>query len=72
MPEFDSASPTARHIQSYIRENRLVEIQMNTGETFSGHIVWQDGECICLALKTQQKKVILWRQSLVYICQEPD
>jgi anti-sigma factor ChrR (cupin superfamily) len=43
---------------------------MSTGEIFSGNIVWQDGECICLILKTQQKKVLLWRQSLVYIRSE--
>ncbi|MEI6380786.1 MAG: RNA-binding protein hfq [Cyanobacteriota bacterium ELA615] len=70
MPEFDTGSPTVRHIQSYIRENSIVEIQMSTGEIFSGNILWQDGECICLILKTQQKKVLLWRQSLVYIRSE--
>ncbi|MDJ0509124.1 MAG: RNA-binding protein hfq [Crocosphaera sp.] len=66
MTEFDTGLPSIRQIQKYIKDKQKIVIQLNTAETITGQILWQDPQCLCLSDKSGQS-LLIWRQALVYI-----
>ncbi len=66
MTEFDTSLPSIRQIQKYIKDQQKIVIQLNTAETITGQILWQDSQCLCLSDESGQP-LLIWRQALVYI-----
>ena len=66
MPELNTALPSIRQIQGFIKEKQTVSIKLLTNEVLYGIILWQDQNCICLVDETEQSTLV-WRQSLAYV-----
>ncbi|ESA36750.1 hypothetical protein N836_05800 [Leptolyngbya sp. Heron Island J] len=63
--EFDTGLPSTRQLQMLIRDQQTLEIKLLTGDVFSGVIVWQDAQAICLSVDGQT--VLTMRAALAYI-----
>jgi host factor-I protein len=61
--ELESGLPSTRLLQTYLRDKRLVEVKLVTGDTFTGTLSWQDPNCLCLDVEGEP--TILWRSALV-------
>ncbi len=70
MTEFDTALPSVRQIQEYIKEQQKIVIQLTTTETITGQVLWQDPECLCVTDESNQS-LLIWRQALIYIKPAP-
>ena len=60
----DTALPSIRIVQSFIKEKTQVELQLTTNETLTGTIKWQDGTCIGLE-DTSSKLRMVFRHAIV-------
>ena len=63
--EFDTGLPSTRQLQTFIRDQQTIEIKLLTGDIFSGVVVWQDAQAICLSVDGQT--VLTMRAALAYI-----
>lgn len=68
--ELETALPSVRHIQTFIREQKEVEIMLATKDLLTGKIRWQDTDCVCL-LDHYDQPTIIWRQAIVYLKPKP-
>jgi host factor-I protein len=66
MSEFDIGLPSIRQIQTYLKDQQLVEIQLTTNDVLEGMILWQDQNCLCLQ-DQQQQSILVWRQAIAYL-----
>ncbi len=66
MTNFNVALPSIRQVQTLIKNKTDVELKLMTGDIFTGKILWQDANCLCIADKNNQRN-LLWYQALVYI-----
>ena len=66
MPALNTALPSTRQIQSFIKEKQTVTIKLLTNEVLEGTILWQDQDCMCLVDETEQSTLV-WRQALAYV-----
>lgn len=66
MTEFDTGLPSIRQVQKYIKDKQKITLQLLTGETITGKILWQDTQCLCLSDESE-KPLLVWRQALAYI-----
>ncbi len=66
MTEFNTGLPSIRQIQNFIQEKKELELKLITGDTLVGQIMWQDGNCLCLADRYQQP-MLIWLQGIVYL-----
>jgi host factor-I protein len=66
MTEFDTGLPSIRQVQKYIKDKQKITLQLLTGETITGKILWQDNQCLCLSDELE-KPLLVWRQALAYI-----
>ena len=66
MSELNTALPSIRQIQSFIKDKQTVTIKLLTNEVLDGIILWQDQNCICLVDETEQSTLV-WRQALAYV-----
>lgn len=64
--ELETTLPSVRHIQTFIREEKEVEIMLMTKDLLTGKIRWQDTDCVCL-LDHYDQPTIIWRQAIVYL-----
>ena len=64
--EFATGFPSVRQIQNLIRGQQAVEVKLMTGDLLSGHILWQDPQCICLQTEDQSKHQI-WKQAIGFL-----
>ena len=66
MPALNTALPSTRQIQNFIKEKQTVTIKLLTNEVLDGIILWQDQDCLCLVDETEQSTLV-WRQALAYV-----
>lgn len=66
MSELNTALPSIRQIQSFIKDKQTVTIKLLTNEVLDGIILWQDQNCLCLVDETEQSTLV-WRQALAYV-----
>lgn len=64
MTEFNTGLPSTRLVQNLIKDRRPVEIKLTNGDHLHGKLVWQDHECLLLAIENDEK-IILWRHAMV-------
>lgn len=63
--DFDTGLPSTRQLQTLIRDQQTIEIKLLSGDIFSGVVVWQDAQAICLSVDGQT--VLTMRAALAYI-----
>ncbi len=66
MTNFNVGLPSIRQIQTFIKEKKELEIKVMTGDIFTGKILWQDENCICL-MENNNQKILLWYQAVIYL-----
>ena len=63
--EFDTGLPSVRHIQSFIRDQNTVELKLLTGDVFTGLVVWQDANAVCLSVDGEPVRIM--RAALAHV-----
>ena len=63
--EFDTGLPSVRQVQTLIREQKTIELKLLTGDVFSGIVVWQDSNSICLS--ADGDTVLAMRAAVAYL-----
>lgn len=66
MTEFDTGLPSARLLQSFIKEQKEVELKLITDDLLVGKILWQDPNCLYL-LDHYNQSTLIWRQAVAYL-----
>lgn len=64
--EFDTALPSIRQVQTLIKEAKIVELKLVTGDLLTGKIGWQDQNCLCL-LDDNNTTTTVWRHAIAYL-----
>lgn len=64
--EFDTALPSIRQVQTLIKEAKIVELKLVTGDLLTGKIGWQDQNCLCL-LDDNKQPTTVWRHAIAYL-----
>lgn len=64
--EFDTALPSIRQVQTLIKEAKIVELKLVTGDLLAGKIGWQDQNCLCL-LDDNNQPTTVWRHAIAYL-----
>ncbi|MFM7192318.1 MAG: Hfq-related RNA-binding protein [Microcystaceae cyanobacterium] len=64
MSEFDTGLPSTRLVQSYIKNQQILEVRLSTNEVLIGKLRWQDPQCFCLVDASEQA-ILIWRQAIV-------
>ncbi len=64
--EFDTALPSIRQVQTLIKEAKIVELKLVTGDLLTGQIGWQDQNCLCL-LDDNKQATTVWRHAIAYL-----
>ncbi|MBW4482884.1 MAG: RNA-binding protein hfq [Tildeniella torsiva UHER 1998/13D] len=64
--EFATGLPSVRQVQNLIRDNAPIEVKLLTGDVITGHVVWQDPQCICVQTEDQSKHQI-WKQAIGFL-----
>ncbi|ACB53492.1 unknown [Crocosphaera subtropica ATCC 51142] len=70
MTEFDTGLPSVRQVQTFIKDQQKIIIQLTTAETITGQVLWQDPQCLCVVDESNQS-LLIWRQALIYIKPAP-
>ena len=63
---FDTGLPSARQIQSMIKDQKQAEVKLIGGEILSGQIRWQDQFCIGV-VDENNESAIVWRHAIAYV-----
>ena len=63
--EIEAGLPSTKLLQTYLRDQSIVEVKLITGDTVTGMIAWQDPICLCI--KADENLVLVWRSALVSI-----
>ena len=64
--EFDTALPSIRHVQALIKDAKIVELKVTTGDLLVGRISWQDQNCVCI-LDENNQPITVWRHAIAYL-----
>ena len=64
---FDPSLPGIRLIQSWIREQRVLGIELNDGSRLDGRLVWQDPQYFALQREDNDDPVLINRQAVITI-----
>ncbi|MBW4576214.1 MAG: RNA-binding protein hfq [Aphanothece sp. CMT-3BRIN-NPC111] len=70
MAEFETGLPSVRQIQSFIKDQKEVEVKVSTNDLLVGKIIWQDPACLCISDRSEQQTIV-WRQAIVYLKPDP-
>ena len=62
----NSGLPSTRWLQSPIKDKIAVELKLISGESLSGHLLWQDPQYLCLQ-EPSKISVLVLRQAIAYI-----
>ncbi|HEY9725481.1 MAG TPA: RNA-binding protein hfq [Chroococcales cyanobacterium] len=66
MAEFETGLPSVRQVQTFIREEKDVEVKLLTQDLVTGKLTWQDQNCLCLITPDDQP-MIIWRHAIAYL-----
>ena len=64
---FDPSLPGIRLIQSWIREQRVLGIELNDGGRVDGRLVWQDPQYFALQREDNDDPVLINRLAVITI-----
>jgi host factor-I protein len=66
MTDFNTGYPSIRKIQTYVKEQVVLEVKLLTNDVLAGKLLWQDPHCLCLGDNTG-KQTLIARQAIAYI-----
>lgn len=61
----ETGLPSTKLIQTYLRDKRMVEVKLVTGDTVRGTLSWQDPNCVCLDVDGEA--VLIWQSALALL-----
>ena len=64
---FDPSLPGIRLIQSWIREQRVIGIELNDGRRLDGRLAWQDPQYFALQREENEDPVLISRRAVLTI-----
>ncbi|MFN4195786.1 Hfq-related RNA-binding protein [uncultured Thermosynechococcus sp.] len=64
--EFNTALPSIRQLQTFIKDSTEVEVKLSTSDLVIGKVRWQDANCLCVVDHYDQPTII-WKQAIVFI-----
>jgi host factor-I protein len=69
MTDFNTAYPSIRKVQNFVKENTPVELKLLTNDVFTGKFIWQDPHSVCLAVPADggDQQMIISRLAIAYI-----
>jgi host factor-I protein len=63
----DTSLPSIRHLQDLIRNRKLVQIAIITGESLEGVLAWQDVHYLALREPMGESLLLINRESVVLV-----
>ena len=63
----DTSLPSIRHLQDLIRNHKLVQIEINTGESLEGVLAWQDVDYLALREPMGESVLLINREAVVLV-----
>jgi len=66
-PRLDTSLPSIRHFQDLIRNRKLVQIEITTGEALEGVLAWQDVDYLALREPMGESLVLINRAAVVLV-----
>ena len=64
---FDPSLPGIRQIQSWIREQRILGIELNDGRRLDGRLTWQDPQFFALQREESSEPLLINRLAVLTI-----
>lgn len=66
-PRLDTSLPSIRHFQELIRNRKLVQIEISTGQSLEGVLAWQDNHYLALREPMGESLLLINRESVVLV-----
>jgi host factor-I protein len=66
-PRLDTSLPSIRHLQDLIRNRKLVQIEITTGQSLEGVLAWQDVHYLALREPMGESLLLINRESVVLV-----
>ena len=66
-PRLDTSLPSIRHFQELIRNRKLVQIDISTGQSLEGVLAWQDVHYLALREPMGESLLLINRESVVLV-----
>ena len=66
-PRLDTSLPSIRHFQELIRNRKLVQIKINSGESLEGVLAWQDVHYLALREPMGESVLLINREAVVLV-----
>jgi len=66
-PRLDTSLPSIRHFQELIRNRKLVQIEISTGQSLEGVLAWQDVYYLALREPMGESLLLINRESVVLV-----
>lgn len=63
----DTSLPSIRHLQDLIRNRKLVQIEIATGQSLEGVLAWQDVHYLALREPMAEFLLLINRESVVLV-----
>ena len=61
---FDPSLPSIRLLQTWIRERKILSLELNDGRRLIGVLIWQDQHCLALQLTDSDEPVLISRTAM--------
>ena len=66
-PRLDTSLPSIRHLQDLIRNRKLVQIEISTGQSLEGVLAWQDVHYLALREPMGESLLLINRESVMLV-----
>jgi host factor-I protein len=66
-PRLDTSLPSIRHFQELIRNRKLVQIEISSGQSLEGVLAWQDTNYLALREPMGESLLLINRESVVLV-----
>ena len=61
---FDPSLPSIRLLQTWIRERKVLSLELNDGRRLIGVLIWQDQHCLALQPTDSDEPVLISRTAM--------
>ncbi len=64
---FDPSLPSIRLLQAWIRERKILSLELTSGCRLIGVLIWQDHQCLCLQPSDSDDPVLISRAAMLLV-----
>jgi host factor-I protein len=64
---FDPSLPSIRLLQTWIRERKILSLELTDGRRLIGVLIWQDHHCLCLQPTDSDEPVLISRGAMLLV-----